>query len=161
DAFQSALNEVTQNLAKQIVRDGERVTKFVEVQVSGAANDSDAQLVAQAVANSNLVKSSWNGNDPNWGRIIHAVGYAGAEVVPDRIDISFNDLPAAIGGMTAKEAKLEDLVAAVTKPEFQIQIRLGMGDGTGLVYASDLSPEYVDFNRAEYAATLAKKRQEG
>jgi len=107
DRFQNGLDQVMLHLARLIVQDGERVTKFVEVQVDGARCDDDALRVAQAVANSNLVKASWNGNDPNWGRVIHA------------------------------------------------------GPGTCTVYASDLSPEYVDFNRAEYAATLARDRQKG
>ena len=158
--FQAGLNQVMLDLAQHIVRDGERVTKFVEVRVEGARSQADALRVAQAVANSNLVKSSWNGEDPNWGRVIHAVGYAGAELDPSKIDIYFDDLPAAIGGLSAP-TPLDDLVEVARRAEFCIRIDLHLGDGCETVYSSDLSPEYVDFNRSEYAASLARQRQKG
>lgn len=158
--FQAGLEQVMLELAHRIVRDGERVTKFVEVRVEGARSQEDALRVAQAVANSNLVKSSWNGNDPNWGRVIHAVGYAGAELDPGKIDIYFNDLPAALGGVSAP-TPLDDLVAVASQPEFRIRIVLHLGEGCETMYSTDLSPEYVDFNRSEYAASLARDRQKG
>jgi glutamate N-acetyltransferase/amino-acid N-acetyltransferase len=88
--FREALTEVMLILAKRIVADGERVTKLVEVQVRGAASNLDAERVARAVANSKLVKCSWNGNDPNWGRILHAVGYSGARVKEEMVSIHLN-----------------------------------------------------------------------
>lgn len=158
--FQTGLDQVMLELAQRIVRDGERVTKFVEVRVEGARSQHDALRVARAVANSNLVKSSWNGNDPNWGRVIHAAGYSGADLDPSKVDIFFNDLPAAIGGLTAS-TPLDALLAVAALPEFRIRIQLHLGDGCETVYASDLSPEYVDFNRSEYAASVARNRQKG
>lgn len=160
EKFQAGLDQVMLELAQRIVRDGERVTKFVEVRVEGAPSQPDALKVAQAVANSNLVKSSWNGEDPNWGRVIHAVGYAGVEVDPDKIDIYFNDLPAAISGVTAA-TPLDDLVAVAKLDAFCIRIALHLGTASESVYSSDLSPEYVDFNRSEYAASRARDRQKG
>ena len=148
--FCHALRFVMNKLAKAIVRDGERVTKFVKLKVKGARNDLDAKKVAQAVANSNLVKASWNGNDPNWGRIIHAVGYSGASIREEFLNISYGSKLACEGGLQAK-TNPEVLRNLVSKPEFEITIDLGLGKGEHHIYASDLSPEYVDFNRSEYA----------
>lgn len=155
DLFQEALNDVTLTLAKKMVSDGERVTKLVKVQVSGAVCGEDAEKVARAVANSNLVKCSWNGNDPNWGRVIHAVGYAGAEICEDQIDISFSGKPACIGGLTAN-TPLTELAEAVARDEFSVEINLNLGEGKFTMYTADLSPEYVTFNREEYALTRRK-----
>ena len=154
-AFREALTAVMLHLAKKMVSDGERVTKRVELRVRGAATDRDAEKVARAVANSKLVKCSWNGNDPNWGRIIHAVGYAGATIQEDLIDISFEGLPACTKGLTAA-TPLGDLAAAVKKKKFLIEIDLGLGEGEFTMFTSDLSPEYVEFNREEYALTRRK-----
>ncbi|MGD1978357.1 MAG: bifunctional glutamate N-acetyltransferase/amino-acid acetyltransferase ArgJ [Akkermansiaceae bacterium] len=148
--FTHALAFVMNKLAKAIVRDGERVTKFVTVEVRGARNASDARKVAQAVANSSLVKSSWNGNDPNWGRIIHAVGYSGASIREELIDIYYESKKACSGGLQSK-TNPEVLRNIVSKPEFKVTVDLGLGEGSHHIYASDLSPEYVDFNRSEYA----------
>ena len=152
EAFQTALTAVMLNLAKRMVSDGERVTKLVEVQVRGAVSNGDAEKVARAVSNSKLVKCSWNGNDPNWGRIIHAVGYAGAKIEEEKITITFDGLPGCINGLTA-DTPLSELSAAVEKDEFTIGIELGLGDGEFTIYTADLSPEYVEFNREEYALT--------
>src|SRR5207244_2839912 len=88
--FQSALNYVTGNLARMIVEDGEGVTKFVEVQVKGAATFQDARKAAEAVANSMLVKCAWFGGDPNWGRILDAVGYSSARMREEMVDIFYD-----------------------------------------------------------------------
>lgn len=148
--FRDALTYVMLDLAKKIVSDGERVTKFVEVRVHGAASKLDAERIARAVANSSLVKCSWNGNDPNWGRIIHAVGYSGARVKEEMVDIYFNGIIAAQNGQ-AVATPLKDLTAAVRKKEFTVCIDLNLGKGAYHMYTSDLSPEYVEFNREEYA----------
>ena len=148
--FSHALQFVMNKLAKAIVRDGERVTKFVTLQVNGARSNTDAKKVAQAVANSSLVKASWNGEDPNWGRIIHAVGYSGASIREEYLNISYGAKLACEGGMQSKTSP-EVLRNIVSKPEFNITIDLGLGGGSYRIYASDLSPEYVDFNRSEYA----------
>lgn len=148
--FREALNHVMKSLAKRIVADGERVTKLVEVIVRGASNSLDAERVARAVANSKLVKCSWNGNDPNWGRIIHAVGYSGARVKEEMVDIYLNGVLAAQNGLAAK-TEISKLSAAVEGSEFTVGIDLNIGQGEFSVWTSDLSPEYVIFNREEYA----------
>ena len=137
-------------LAKAIVSDGERVTKFVEVQVRGAATYLDARKVAEAVAKSSLCKCSWNGGDANWGRIMDAIGYARARVREELIDIYFGGVAATRGGM-ASSTPLEELRKVVENGSFSIRIDLHLGNADYTVYTSDLSPEYVDFNRSEYS----------
>lgn len=154
--FRRALNDVMLILAKKIVSDGERVTKLVEVQVRGAASALDAERVARAVSNSKLVKCSWNGNDPNWGRVIHAIGYSGARIKEEMVDIYFGGVLAAQNGLAAK-TDLESLSAAVREPEFTVGIDLNQGTGSYTIYSSDLSPEYVEFNRQEYAINRKPK----
>jgi glutamate N-acetyltransferase/amino-acid N-acetyltransferase len=153
--FRAALSEVMLILAKRIVADGERVTKLVEVTVRGAASNLDAERVARAVANSKLVKCSWNGNDPNWGRIIHAVGYSGARVKEEMVNIHLNGVLAAQNGLTAS-TDIDKLSEAVSGPEFSVGIDLNIGRGEFTVYTSDLSPEYVLFNREEYSLNRRK-----
>ncbi len=148
--FREALEYVMLKMAKALVRDGERVTKFVTVEVKGARTYLDARKVAEAVANSALVKSSWNGNDPNWGRIIHAVGYSRASVREELIDIHINGKAACLGGMQAS-TPMDTLRNMVAKDQFTITINLHLGKAEYEVYSSDLSPEYIDFNRSEYA----------
>lgn len=153
--FREALTEVMLELAKRIVSDGERVTKLVEVQVRGAASNLDAERVARAVANSKLVKCSWNGNDPNWGRILHAVGYSGARVKEEMVNIHLNGVIVTQNGLSAGTDG-DKLIAAVSGPEFTVCIDLNLGKGAFTIYTSDLSPEYVDFNRTEYSAVKKK-----
>ena len=148
--FRKALEWILIHLAKDIVRDGERVTKFVSVDVQGARTHLDAKKVAEAVAKSQLVKASWNGNDPNWGRVIHAVGYSRAPIREELVDIYYEGVPACEGGLVA-ETSLDKLRTIVKKPEFTITIDLNLGKSEYTIYSSDLSPEYVDFNRSEYA----------
>lgn len=148
--FREALKFVMLELAKAVVRDGERVTKFVTVRVEGARTYFDAKKVAEAVCKSALVKSSWNGGDPNWGRIIHAVGYSRARIREELVDIHIGGKAACIGGLQAS-TPMDELRAAVAKPEFGIVISLNQGTADYTMYSSDLSPEYIDFNRSEYA----------
>ena len=148
--FRNALGWVMLELAKAVVRDGERVTKFVTVGVKGARTHLDAKKVAEAVCKSALVKSSWNGGDPNWGRIIHAVGYSRARIREELIDIFIGGKPACLGGLQA-DTPMDQLRDAVAGPEFTIDIVLNQGEAAYTMYSSDLSPEYVDFNRSEYA----------
>ncbi|GHC49274.1 bifunctional glutamate N-acetyltransferase/amino-acid acetyltransferase ArgJ [Roseibacillus persicicus] len=148
--FRDALEWVLTNLAKDIVRDGERVTKFVTVEVKNARTYLDAKKVAEAVAKSQLVKASWNGNDPNWGRIIHAVGYSRAPIREELIDIYYEDLPACIGGLVA-DTPLDKLREIAREARFKIVVDLNLGKSDYTIYTSDLSPEYIDFNRSEYA----------
>ncbi len=148
--FRQALRWLMLELAKAVVRDGERVTKFVTVKVKGARTYLDAKKVAEAVCKSALVKSSWNGGDPNWGRIIHAVGYSRARIREELVDIYIGGKAACLGGLQA-DTPMDELRQIVANPEFEIVIDLNQGDADYVMYSSDLSPEYVDFNRSEYA----------
>jgi glutamate N-acetyltransferase/amino-acid N-acetyltransferase len=148
--FRKALKWLMNELAMELVRDGERVTKFVTVTVKGARTYLDAKKVAEAVCKSALVKSSWNGGDPNWGRVIHAIGYSRARIREELIDILYDGKPACCGGLQA-DTPMDELREIVAKPEFQIEIHLNQGKADYHMYSSDLSPEYIDFNRSEYA----------
>lgn len=150
DTFVEALEYVMMEQARHIVQDGERVTKFVTVQVEGAPSPAEAKRVAEGVAKSSLVKSSWNGGDPNWGRIIHAVGYSGTRVREEKIDIDIAGLPACRGGEQT-DTPSDDLRERVQAREFTVRINLNLGSDEYVIYTTDLSPEYVDFNRSEYA----------
>ncbi len=156
--FKTALIAVMQSLAKMLVSDGERVTKLVEIRVQGAATVRDARWVAEAVANSTLCKCSWNGGDPNWGRVLHAVGYANARLTENRVRISFGGVPACVDGVDA-QTPISRLKEVVARSEFTVEIDLGLGSETYMMWTSDLSPEYVDFNRAEYALIKARGTQ--
>ena len=148
--FSEALQHVLLELAKACVRDGERVSKFVTLEVVGASVYHDAKKVAEAIAKSALVKSSWNGDDPNWGRIIHAIGYSRARIQEELIDISYDGKPACEGGLMARTPirTLRDIAA---KDSFTITVNLHRGKADYTIYTSDISPEYIDFNRSEYS----------
>ncbi len=148
--FEEALHYVMNQQARRIVQDGECITKCVTVNVTGAPTEAEARKVAEGVAKSYLVKSSWNGGDPNWGRILHAVGYSGSRVREEKVDIDIAGLPACRGGLQTT-TKSDDLRERVQAREFDVDINLNMGSATYSVYTTDLSPEYVDFNRSEYA----------
>ena len=152
--FQAALNHVTLELAKMIVRDGEGVHRVVTVRVEGAKTIQDADAAARAVANSALVKTSWHGGDPNWGRIIDALGYSAATVVEDRVDIGYSApgsrqiLWSLKRGQPTK-ATFKQLCAAAAPMEFDLHIRLNLGQAAALMYAADLTEHYVDFNKGD------------
>jgi glutamate N-acetyltransferase/amino-acid N-acetyltransferase len=152
--FQVALNHVCLELAKKIVRDGEGVHRVVTVRVNGAKTIQDADVAARAVANSALVKTSWHGGDPNWGRIIDAIGYSAATVVEEKIDIGYS----AAGGKKIlwslkrgqpTKATFKELCAAVAPKEFELHINLNLGKANAVMYAADLTEEYVDFNKGD------------
>jgi glutamate N-acetyltransferase/amino-acid N-acetyltransferase len=152
--FQAALSHVCLELAKMIVRDGEGVTRFVTVRVEGAKSFADADAAARAVANSSLVKTSWFGGDPNWGRIIDAVGYSAATVVENKVDIGYSApgsrkiLWSLKRGQPTK-ATFKALCQATAVREFDLHIRLNLGKSAALMYATDLTEEYVDFNKGD------------
>lgn len=160
ELFRCALHKVMLELAKMIVCDGERVTKFVEIRVRNARTLTDARKVAETVAKSLLVKCSFHGCDPNWGRIIHAVGYSGARIREELIDIYFGGLLACKGGLVTK-TPVSEMEKVVKEPKFTVTIDLNLGTSGYTVYTSDLSEEYVDFNSAEYSAAVHAKRQKG
>jgi glutamate N-acetyltransferase/amino-acid N-acetyltransferase len=145
-AFAGAVKAVALDLARQIVKDGEGATKFVTVTVKGAASAREADLAARAVAHSLLVKTSWFGMDPNWGRVIAAVGYSGAEVRDDRVDIAFDGVPAVRGGRVAPNFALSQLEAILKRPAFEITVNLRLGRGQSTVYTCDCSYDYVKIN---------------
>lgn len=145
--FGTALNDVTRQLAQMIVRDGEGATKFVTLTVKGAPNPAAARRVAQAVANSLLVKTSWFGADPNWGRVICAVGYAGVAVKPDRIDIAYNGHRVVAGGRPAGFDP-GALHRILVRPEFSLEINLHLGRASTTIYTCDCSHQYVTINAA-------------
>ncbi len=152
--FQAALIHVCLELAKMIVRDGEGVHRVVTVRVDGAKTIADADAVARAVANSALVKTSWHGGDPNWGRIIGALGYSTAKIVEDKVDIGYS----APGGKKIlwslkhgqpTKASYKELCAAVAPNEFDLHIRLNLGPASAIMYAADLTEAYVDYNKGD------------
>lgn len=147
--FEELLHDVLLALAKQIAMDGEGATKFVEVRVSGARNDGDAQKAAFAIANSNLVKTAFYGQDANWGRIFAAVGYSGAEVDQTRLSLCFDDVCMARNGVFAGGDAEQLGTAVLRKRAFMVSVDLGLGNGVATVYTSDLSHEYVNIN-ADY-----------
>lgn len=143
--FQSAVSAVAMELAMMIVRDGEGATKLVSVTVKGASDTLSAEKAARAVACSLLVKTSWYGADPNWGRIICAVGYSGARIDPDLIDIAFNDNLVVSRGRAASCADA-DLRAILSAREFSVTINLGLGKASRTIHTCDCSEEYVRIN---------------
>ncbi|KIH76822.1 glutamate N-acetyltransferase [Geoalkalibacter ferrihydriticus] len=149
DEFAGLLNDLLVDLAKMIVRDGEGATKVVEIRVRGAADSDGAVQVARSVATSNLVKTAFFGEDANWGRIIAAVGYAGVEVDPDRIDIFFDEVAVVRQGVGTGKDLEEQASEVLKKPEFQVLIDLHLGSGEGVYYTSDLNYDYIKIN-ADY-----------
>ena len=152
EIFQSALNYVTLELAKMIVRDGEGVTRFVTLHVHGARTSADAEAVARAVANSSLVKTSWFGGDPNWGRVLCAIGYSAAAVDETKVDVGYSApgkraVTFALRRGQPTTTKLQTLAKIVGEPEFDLHVFLNAGKHDCVLYASDLTEEYVEFNK--------------
>ena len=146
--FQAALDDVTRELAWMIVKDGEGVTKFVEVHVHGAASLADARRAAEAIANSTLVKCAWFGEDPNWGRIMDAIGYCGAKMREELVDIYYDGVLAVKGGMLAK-TPFEKLREVVKQKRFTVCVDLNMGRSEHIVYTTDFTEEYVRLNMGD------------
>ncbi|HMG86224.1 MAG TPA: bifunctional glutamate N-acetyltransferase/amino-acid acetyltransferase ArgJ [Terracidiphilus sp.] len=147
--FAMALAQVCTSLARQIVADGEGVSHVVELRIKGAASDADALRVAKAIAHSPLVKTAWAGCDPNWGRLMAAVGYSGALIDPEAIDISFGELPICRNGGRAAAYDENAAHAYIQQPEFSIAIHLHQGSGSCTFWTTDLTHEYIRIN-ADY-----------
>ncbi|MBT3822091.1 MAG: bifunctional glutamate N-acetyltransferase/amino-acid acetyltransferase ArgJ [Nitrospinaceae bacterium] len=148
ELFETALKQVCLELALAIVRDGEGVTKVVQLRVEGATSDEDARLAARSVSESLLVKTAINGNLPNWGRIFAAAGYSGAALDQERLYLKFDDIEVArdgapIGGQD------DSLRKVLEKPEYTVTLGLGVGDASSNFWTTDLSREYVTIN-ADY-----------
>ncbi len=146
DDFREAVKALCLCLAKQQVMDGEGVSKFVTVSVTGAKSAADAQMAARAIARSMLVKTSWYGADPNWGRVICAAGYSGAAVDEARTRIAYDGIVAFDKGAVASSRTLAALKDAMKKRSFEVAVDLGLGDGACTIYTSDLTHEYVTIN---------------
>jgi glutamate N-acetyltransferase/amino-acid N-acetyltransferase len=144
--FAHGLEAVAAKLARLLVKDGEGGTKVVEVLVRGARSRREALAAARSVANSPLVKTAINGQDPNWGRIMMALGKSPAAVRTDRVGVWFDDEPVVAGGELRQGARLDRVREIMARPEFTIRIDLGLGPGEEHVWTCDLSEEYVRVN---------------
>ncbi len=147
--FRDALHAVMRDLAHQIVRDGEGATKFIEIGVTGAESDRAAHAIALAIANSPLVKTAFAGEDPNWGRIVMAVGKAGEAADRDRLSIRFGDILVAEHGWVAQSYREEDGAAYMTGDELAVTVDVGVGGGRATVWTCDLTHRYIEIN-ADY-----------
>ncbi|HHT9129404.1 MAG TPA: bifunctional glutamate N-acetyltransferase/amino-acid acetyltransferase ArgJ [Candidatus Brocadiaceae bacterium] len=147
-AFQEGLDYVAGYLAKAIVKDGEGATKFIQIDVIGARSRSEATRIARSIADSPLVKTAINGEDPNWGRIVSAAGYAGVELDESKINLHINDILIFARGMPT-QCDLNTLSTTMKGCDIKIRLELGLGNCTDTVWTCDLSHEYVTIN-AEY-----------
>ncbi len=147
--FQGALDEVCLDLAEQIIRDGEGVKHVVALKIEGAGNEADARAVGRAIATSPLVKTAWAGADPNWGRILAAIGYSGVRLKTERVNIFIAGQQVCKNGAAiAFDAAAAH--AAMMRPTYEIRIRLGMGRASLRFFGCDLTQEYVTIN-ADYS----------
>jgi glutamate N-acetyltransferase/amino-acid N-acetyltransferase len=146
--FQQGLDYVTSYLAKAIVKDGEGATKFIQIDVVGAKSRSDATKIARSIADSPLVKTAINGEDPNWGRIVSAAGYAGVELNESTTSLYINDILIFAKGIPT-QCDLSKLSTSMKNSDINIRLELGLGNCSDTVWTCDLSREYVTIN-AEY-----------
>ncbi len=143
--FKKAIEEVTFSLSKLIVKDGEGATKFIEIEVRNAKNEKDAERAAFAVANSNLVKTAIYGNDPNWGRIMAALGYSGTAIEEEKIDIYYGKVKIVNKGTgTGKDEKAAEILKG---KELKVIINLNQGTSSVKVLTCDLTEEYIKENK--------------
>ncbi|MEM1312998.1 MAG: bifunctional glutamate N-acetyltransferase/amino-acid acetyltransferase ArgJ [Pseudomonadota bacterium] len=147
--LRDALERAASDLAQQLARDGEGASKFVTLRVTGAKSDRSAKRIALAVANSPLVKTALAGEDPNWGRIVMAIGKAGEPADRDRISIRFGDVAVAENGWVAASYREAQGAAVMKQAEIEIGVDLGLGDGEATVWTCDLTHGYVSIN-ADY-----------
>ena len=148
-AFRDALRRVMHDLAIQVVKDGEGATKFAAIKVTGAATDQAARRIGLAIANSPLVKTALAGEDPNWGRIVMAVGKSGERADRDRLGITFGDILVAENGWVAESYTEEAGAAYMRRAELEIGVDVGVGHGSATVWTCDLTHGYVTIN-ADY-----------
>jgi glutamate N-acetyltransferase/amino-acid N-acetyltransferase len=148
-AFKQALHELMLDLAHQVVKDGEGATKFVEIAVTGAASDADAKIHAMAIANSPLIKTAIAGEDPNWGRVVMAIGKSGAAADRDLLAIRFGDTDVAKDGWRSPDYSEEKAAAHMKGDHVVIGVDLGIGTGASTVWTCDLTHGYIEIN-ADY-----------
>lgn len=146
EPFRQALGEVMQDLAHQIVRDGEGARKFVEVRVEGASSDASAKRIALSIANSPLVKTAIAGEDANWGRVVMAVGKAGEPADRDRLAIWFGDVRVAVNGERDPDYSEAAASAVMEREHIVIRTEIGLGEGSATVWTCDLTKAYVEIN---------------
>jgi glutamate N-acetyltransferase/amino-acid N-acetyltransferase len=146
--FAAALTAVCESLARQIVADGEGVQHVVNLRIEGARSDGEASQVAKAIANSMLVKTAWAGADPNWGRVLAAVGYSGVPIDPNKVDISFGKFQVCRKGVAAAFDE-EKVHTYLSQPVLDVRVRLGRGKVGATFWTCDLTSEYVHIN-ADY-----------
>ena len=154
DIFQAALDHVTLELAKKIVLDGEGVSRFVTVRLQGAKTEADADAAVRAVANSTLVKTSWCGGDPNWGRILCALGYSSAALMEAAVDVGYSlpgsqDILYSLKWGRPVNVSYKALCQITTAKQFDLHINLHQGKARAWIYSSDLTENYVDFNKGD------------
>ena len=149
EQFADALHAVMLDLAHQVVRDGEGATKFVAVNVTGAASDTSAHKVGLSIANSPLVKTAIAGEDPNWGRIVMAIGKSGEPADRDALTIRFGHMLVAENGWRAPDYREEDAAVLMKQPEIEINVDMGIGGGRATVWTCDLTHDYISIN-ADY-----------
>ena len=152
--FQNALNFVCLELAKMIVRDGEGTSRVVTLHVGGARNDREAEAAARAIANSSLVRSSWCGGDPNWGRILCALGYSKARIDESKVDVGYAPTDSrkilfAFRRGRPTNVALKTLAKITSQPEFDLHVDLHRGRGEFVIYAADLTEQYVALNKGD------------
>lgn len=148
-AFEAALHGVMRDLAHLVIRDGEGATKFVEIRVSGAVSPQDAHKTAMAIANSPLVKTAIAGQDPNWGRIVAAIGKSGAAADRDKLTIHFGDILVAKDGWRNPDYQEADAAAYMQAQDLVIAVNLGLGTSAKSVWTCDLTNRYIEIN-ADY-----------
>lgn len=147
--FRTALDTVMRDLAHQIVRDGEGATKFIQIAVTGAASDDAARIIALSIANSPLVKTAFAGEDPNWGRIVMAVGKSGEAADRDKLTIRFGDILVAENGWVAEKYREDDGASYMKGDELTVTVDVGVGGGCSTVWTCDLTHRYIEIN-ADY-----------
>ena len=148
EALENAVLEVARTLARKIAQDGEGATKLITVRIASAPDDQQARLAARAVASSSLVKTAIHGGDPNWGRIVCALGYSGSELAIDTLTVKVAGVTVFDKG-AGVEADLDRVRDAFQQPEIEVFASLGMGEGSAEAWGCDLSEEYVRIN-ADY-----------
>jgi glutamate N-acetyltransferase / amino-acid N-acetyltransferase len=144
--FQLALDALTQRLAVMLVKDGEGATVVIDVRVRGAKTRGDAELVARSIANSPLFKTAMAGRDPNWGRVMSALGAAGATVQEDRVAIWYGEEQVAAGGRLREGVRWDRIKAELAKPEVAVTVDLGLGSAQDHIWTCDLTADYVKIN---------------
>ena len=148
EKFMAAFDYVAATLAKMLVLDGEGATRFVEVLVSGAKSDADAEKCARTIGESLLCKTAWFGADPNWGRVLDAAGYSGIDIDPTQVALYYEGVPVVANGIDTGKSE-DELTKLMKRDEFHVELGLGLGNGEFTIWTCDLSYEYVKIN-ADY-----------